>query len=127
MSKPLIDIMNLNLDRYGKKFNAEKFIPTLEEELTEMYDALEKNDEEAFVDGACDAIVVLAGGLTQMGYNPHLVLKEVVKHISSREQDVDQFHKWKAKPELQNEEKWLKRVDQDPRTIYNLSFKTCKI
>lgn len=127
MSKPLLDIMNLNLTRYGSKFDKDKFIATFIEEVQEILDALEAGDVDAFIDGCNDAIVVAAGGITQQGYNPELTLKQVVKEITSREQDPIQAYSWSLNPGLQDTEKWLKNKEQSPETLYTADFSTCKL
>lgn len=125
MSKPLIDIMNLNLTRYGSKFDKEKFRETFQEEVQEVLDALEADDTDAFLDGLNDVIVVAGGGITQKGYNPELTLKQVVKEITSREQDPIQKYQWSLNPDLQNTEKWQKNKDQED--TYSANFSTCKL
>ena len=127
MSKPLIDVMNLNLNRYGSTFEEDGFKATLEEELKEIYDALESNDTKEIIDGMADAIVVLAGGITRLGYNPELVLKQVVKEITSRNQNYEQKAKWVNDKTLIGKEKWLKDKTQDPATLYKADFSTCKL
>jgi NTP pyrophosphatase (non-canonical NTP hydrolase) len=123
--KPLIEIMKLNLERYGSKLDIEKFKATFLEEVQEVIDALEAGDMDAFIDGCNDCIVVAAGGITQAGYNPELTLKQVVKEITSREQDPIQAYAWKLNPELQDTEKWMKNKNQTD--TYKADFKTCKL
>ena len=123
--KPLLEIMKLNLERYGSKLDVEKFKETFLEEVQEVIDALEEGDIDAFIDGCNDCIVVAAGGITQAGYNPELTLKQVVKEITSREQDPIQAYTWKLDPGLQNKEKWLKNKDQTD--TYKANFNTCKL
>lgn len=127
MSKPLVDIMNLNLTRYGKNFDLEKFKKTFYEEVEEMFRGIENNDTYETIDGANDAIVVLAGLITQHGYNPELTLKQVVKEIKSRNQSKEQYDRWKDNPKLQDVEKWEKDKTQDTNTLYKADFSTCKI
>ncbi len=119
--------MNLNLNRYGKNFDADKFRKTLEEELAEMWEALAAGDTTKFLDGALDSITVLAGGVTQQSYNPELALKQVVKEITSRKQNPEQVSRWAATPSLQDVEKWQKDLNQDPSTLYKADFSTCKL
>ena len=127
MSKPLVDIMNLNLTRYGKNFDLEKFKKTFYEEVDEMFEGIKNNDINEAIDGANDAIVVLGGFITQHGYNPELTLKQVVKEIKSRNQSKEQYNRWKENPKLQDVEKWEKDKTQDPTTLYKADFSTCKI
>jgi len=127
MSKPLVDIMNLNLTRYGKNFDLEKFKKTFYEEVDEMFEGIKNNDINEAIDGANDTIVVLGGFITQHGYNPELTLKQVVKEIKSRNQSKEQYDRWKKDPKLQDVEKWEKDKTQDPATLYKADFSTCKI
>ena len=123
--KPLVEIMKLNLERYGSKLDVEKFKKTFLEEVQEVIDALEDGDIHGFIDGCNDCIVVAAGGITQAGYNPELTLKQVVKEITSREQDPIQEYTWKLNPQLQDTEKWLKNKDQED--TYKADFSVCKL
>ena len=127
MSKPLIAIMNLNINRYGATFDKEKFLKTFNEEVQEVRDALEADDLDLFLDACNDVAVVVAGGITQCGYNPELTLKQVVKEITSREQDPIQKYTWSLNPDLQKTEKWLKNKEQSPETLYKADFSTCKL
>ena len=65
--------------------------------------------------------------LAQLGYNTELVLKLVCKHISSRRQDANQARRWKLNPELCKSEKWSKDRNQNPSTIYQPDYSTCKL
>lgn len=126
MSKPLIDIMKLNQERYGTTFDFEKALAKLEEELQEFRDAFEANDVDGMVDALQDITVITAGETVKLGYNPELCLKQTVKEISSREQDPNQALAWANGQRLPGE-KWLKNRQQDPSTLYVAEYSTCKL
>ena len=126
MSKPLVDIMKLNLERYGTTFDFTKALAKLEEELQEFREAYEANDIEGMVDALQDLTVIAAGETVKLGFNPELCLKQTVKEISSREQWPDQAASW-AKGDRMPGEKWLKNRDQDPATLYSADYSTCKL
>ena len=126
MSKPLVDIVKLNLERYGTTFDFAKALAKLEEELQEFREAYEANDIEGMVDALQDLTVIAAGETVKLGFNPELCLKQTVKEISSREQCPDQAASW-AKGDRMPGEKWLKNRDQDPATLYSADYSTCKL
>ena len=126
MSKPLVDIMKLNLERYGITFDFAKALAKLEEELQEFREAYEANDIEGMIDALQDLTVIAAGETVKLGYNPELCLKQTVKEISSREQCPDQAASW-AKGDRMPGEKWLKNREQDPATLYSADYSTCKL
>ena len=126
MSKPLVDIMKLNLERYGTTFDFAKALEKLEEELKEFREAYEANDTEGMIDALQDLTVIAAGETVKLGFNPELCLKQTVKEISSREQDPDQAASW-AKGDRMPGEKWLKNRKQDPATLYSADYSTCKL
>ena len=126
MSKPLVDIMKLNLERYGTTFDFAKALKKLEEELQEFREAYEANDTEGMVDALQDLTVIAAGETVKLGFNPELCLKQTVKEITCREQDPEQAIAWAAgNKELG--EKWLKDPKQDPSTIYTADYSTCRL
>ena len=126
MSKPLVDIMKLNQERYGTTFDFEKALAKLEEELQEFREAFEAGDLHGMVDAMADLIVIAAGETVKLGYNPELCLKQTVKEISSREQDPKQAAAWVNGQRLPGE-KWLKNSQQDPSTLYAAEYSTCKL
>lgn len=126
MSKPLVDIMKLNLERYGTTFDFTKCMEKIEEELQEFRDAYAANDIDGMVDALQDMIVIVAGETVKLGYNPELCLKQTVKEISSRQQDPDQAAAW-ANGQKVPGEKWLKNRKQDPSTLYTANYSTCKL
>lgn len=123
--KPLLDIMKLNQVRYGTDFDADKAIEKLQEELQEFIDAEELQDTDGMIDSLGDTIVIAAGEITKLKYNPELVLKQIVKEITSRTQDPIQAQAWAA-GNRQPGEKWKKDPNQDPETLYKADFSTCK-
>lgn len=126
MSKPLVDIMKLNQERYGTTFDFQKASDKLEEELQEFRDAFKAGDLHGMVDAMADLIVIAAGETVKLGYNPELCLKQTVKEISSREQDPNQAAAWANGQRLPGE-KWLKNRQQDPSTLYTADYSTCRL
>ena len=126
MSKPLLDIMKLNQDRYGVTFDFPKALDKLNEELDEFEDGFDRADTHEMIDALADIIVIAAGEMVKLGFNPELCLKQTVKEITCREQDPEQAIAWAAgKKELG--EKWLKDSKQDPSTIYTADYSTCRL
>ena len=121
--KPLQAIVNLNRDRYGLDFDKDSATVKLTEELSEFIEAEEVDDQ---LDALLDIIVIAAGEITKLGYNPELSLKQVVKHIASRRQDPDQAAEWQA-GNREPGEKWLKDKSQPQSEIYQPDFSTCKL
>ena len=126
MSKPLTQILELNKARYGLTFDFTKASEKLEEELREFHDEHKASNVEGMVDALADIIVIAAGEIAKLGYNPELCLKQTVKEITCREQDPDQATAW-ANGERLPGEKWLKNHEQDPSTIYKADYSTCKL
>jgi len=124
MSKPLVEIAKLNMERYGLIWNVEEFEEMIGEELNETLLAIQNDNIEETVDGLADIIVVCAGALTKLGYNPELVLKQTVKHIKSRLQDPKQKADWDLHDH--NGEKWKKWKDQSYETLYKPNYGVCK-
>lgn len=126
MGKPLLEIMHLNQERYGTSFDFPKALEKLNEELEEFEEGFDKADTHEMIDALADLIVIAAGEMVKLGFNPELCLKQTVKEISSREQCPDQAAAWAAgKRELG--EKWLKNPKQDPATLYSADYSTCKL
>lgn len=126
MSKPLLEIMRLNQERYGTTFDFPKAMEKLTEELDEFEEGFDKADTHEMIDALADIIVVAAGEMVKLGFNPELCLKQTVKEITCREQDPEQAIAWEAgKKELG--EKWLKDPKQDPSTIYTADYSTCRL
>ena len=127
MTSPLTEIRDLNLNRYGSAFNLDKFKRTFFEEVDELMSALKDGDIDEALDGANDSIVVLAGLITQLGYDPHNTLAEVVKHITDRKQDPEQAERWSVDPMLRDKEKWRKDLSQPTTEIHQPDFQSCKL
>lgn len=123
--KPLSEIVKLNQTRYGTDFNGDTAVAKLKEELQELVDGIITNNTDEIVDALSDIIVIAAGELTKLKYNPELVLKQTVKEISSRQQDPEQAKAWAA-GNRQPGEKWNKDKSQDPSTLYTADYSTCK-
>ena len=126
MSKPLIDIMRLNQDRYGTTFDFDKAMSKLQEELDEFSEGFSKADTHEMVDALADIIVIAAGELVKLGFNPELCLKQTVKEIYSREQCPEQAKRW-AMNDKQPGEKWLKNPAQPKSELYTADYSTCKL
>lgn len=100
------------------------YVATIEEELEEYHLAVLDSDEHEMVDALADVMVLTANEIALMGYDIDLVMKQVVKHISSRVQDPAQKDQWfRFKPEG----KWLKWKDQNPDTLIEPDYATCKV
>ena len=126
MGKPLLEIMRLNQERYGTTFDFPKALEKLTEELEEFEEGFEKADTHEMLDALTDLIVIAAGEMVKLGFNPELCLKQTVKEISSREQCPDQAASW-ANGDRMPGEKWLKNPNQDPSTIYSADYSTCRL
>lgn len=124
--KPLVDIMKLNQERYGTTFDFNKAIEKLQEELEEFSEGFTKVDTHEMVDALADTIVIAAGEIVKLGFNPELCLKQTVKEISSREQCPEQASRW-ASNNKQPGEKWLKNPSQPKSTLYTADYSTCKL
>ncbi len=104
-------IVAFNEERGLKDFDLLNEHRMLLEELQEFMHASSCDQEYETVDALCDIIVVAAGGLHKLGYNPESALLETVKEIRSR--------KGKVNPETG---KWEKDVDQDPATLHKAFY-----
>ena len=91
------------------------------EELHEYSVAKHSNDIDGTIDAIADLIVLAANEAELEGYNIDLVMKQVVKHIASRNQDPEQASRdW-------SDEKWKKDPNQDPSTIYQPDYTLCRL
>ena len=98
----------------------------LEERLVVFKEAvLIADNQTVIVNTLHDIIHIAAEGLLDLKYQPILVLKQIVKTISSRLQDPIQAQAW-ASGDRQPGEKWKKMANQDPSTLYEADFSTCK-
>ena len=96
------------------------FQDMIEEEINEYELADVTNDEHGKVDAIADLIVLSVNELELMGYDLDKVMLEVVKEISSRQQDPQQaVRDW-------SDEKWQKWREQPLGTLYKADFSKCK-
>jgi len=123
---PIRDIVKLNEERYGLSFNPTQAYNKLHEELEEFKEADLNNDNTEMLDALADIIVIAVGEVRKMGYNPKCTLNEVVKEISSRQQDPIQKDRW-LNALKQPGEKWLKDKSQDKSKLYKADFNKARI
>lgn len=97
----------------------------LSDKLEQFKLAVEANDIPRMIVILDDIILISAESLLEINYQPTLTLKQVVKVISSRDQDPIQAQAW-ATGNRQPGEKWKKDPNQDPETLYKADFSTCK-
>lgn len=93
----------------------------IQEELQEYTEA---TTVEERIDAIGDIIVLSVNEMELEGYNVDLVMKQILKEISSRRQDPDQWKQWFSDGPSG---KWLKDKNQDPSTLYTADFSTCKM
>ncbi len=91
------DIIDWNVERkIPKHFIKGKEIGHITEEITEI---LRSNSIEGNIDGFADIIVYSIGAIWKCGYNPELVMKEIIKQINSRKGSWDsKINKWVKEP-----------------------------
>ena len=96
------------------------YVPMIQEELQEYLDA---QTVEERIDAIGDIIVLSVNEMELEGYNVDLVMKQILKEISSRVQDPDQLKDW-----LENgpSGKWQKYRAQPIGTLYTADFSCCK-
>ena len=98
----------------------------LTDKLEQLKEAILITDNQTVITNLLhDISLIAAEGLLELKYQPILVLKQVVKTISSRLQDPIQAQAW-ASDNRQPGEKWKKMANQDPSTLYEADFSTCK-
>jgi len=68
----------------------------------------------------------LRNQIEERGYIVDLVMKQVVKEISSRKQDPEQAALWASQGGNINGDKWQKNKNQDPDTLYKADYSKCK-
>lgn len=100
------------------------YVASIQEELDEYTEALNASDEHEMVDALADIMVFTANEMALMGYNLDLVMKQVVKEISSRQQSPSQAAEWSQSGPSG---KWQKDVNQDPSILYKANFSSCKL
>ena len=92
-------------------------IDMLSEETTELKHALLTSNEHEEIDACADHIVLAANHIAQKGYDLDLVMKEVLKEISSRTGEVNPATgKWTKYRTPEAQAKW-----------YKASYKKCKL
>ena len=116
-------IAKLNEERYGLTFNKEKAIEKLIEEVEELKDGKDIHD---MVDALADIIVIAAGEIRKLGFDPEWALLETIKEITSRKQDPVQRAEWQN-GRRQDGEKWLKWKGQPVDTLYSADYNIAKI
>ena len=97
----------------------------LSDRLDQFKLAVEANDTPRMIIILDDIILIAAESLLELKYQPVLTLKQVVKAITSRNQDPIQAQAW-ATGNRQPGEKLKKDPNQDPETLYKADFSTCK-
>lgn len=99
------------------------FVESITEELEEYNIAVAAHDEHETIDALADIMVITANEIALMGYDLDLVMKQVVKHISSRIQDPAQKADWSVNGPSG---KWKKDPRQDPSTLIEPDYTVCK-
>ncbi len=112
---PLDEIVKWNVERRLDTFYAPFEHSMLTEELQEFLMAYSEQDEHEMVDALCDIIVVAAGSLYKLGYNPRKALSETTKEINSRVGSYDE-----------DVGKWKKDPNQDPDTLYKANYESAR-
>jgi hypothetical protein len=108
---PLDGIVKFNVDRKLETFDASAESTMLAEELQEFWSGYSLGDEYEMIDALCDIIVVAAGAIHKLGYDPTEVLSETVKEITSRQGTFNEVTG-----------KWEKDRNQDPSTLYKAVY-----
>jgi hypothetical protein len=109
---PLDGIVKFNIERQLTVFNKLAEEAMLEEELQELKDASTTHE---VIDALCDLIVLSAGAMHKLGYDPTKALSETVKEISSRQGAFDK-----------QSGKWKKDLNQDPKTLYTANYEIAR-
>jgi hypothetical protein len=127
-------IVDWNINRNNIGFNGNSEIEMLEEELYELKEAVvgfryDDDEKEVYmveeeqlhetIDALCDIVVVAIGAIHKLGINPELAMLEVIKEISSRQQDPLQEVSWRMEGP---DGKWKKDQNQDPTTLYKANY-----
>ena len=104
-------------DRGLTKPQTHAIVNMIAEELDELAQGIRLNDEHEVIDALADIIVLSANHIGQMGYDLDLVMKEVVKEISSRTGAVNPATgKWEKDISPEAQAKW-----------YKANYSTCKV
>ena len=92
-------------------------VEMIAEELDELSRGIRLKDEHEIIDALADIIVLSANHIGQMGYDLDLVMKEVVKEISSRTGSVNPTTgKWEKDTSPEAQANW-----------YKADYSTCKV
>ena len=109
----LSDIVDWNISRNLNTYKPETEMILIHREYEEFLSSI-LNDRDP-VDDLCDLIVVAAGALHKLGYDPDKAMNETYKEISSRKGEIST-----------NTGKWEKDTTQDPSTLYKANYALCK-
>lgn len=80
--------------------------------------------KENLLDSIQDIRVLSINETELMGYDADKTLNEVIKEVSSRKQDPDQFIEWQQTKPFG---KWKKWSEQPKETLYKANFSICKL
>lgn len=80
--------------------------------------------KENLIDAIQDIRVFSINETELMGYDADKTLNEVIKEVSSRKQDPDQFIEWQQTKPFG---KWKKYANQDKKTLYKADYFKCKL
>lgn len=80
--------------------------------------------KENLLDAIQDIRVFSENETELMGYDADKTLNEVIKEVSSRKQDPDQFIEWQQTKPFG---KWKKWSEQPKETLYKANFSICKL
>ena len=90
---------------------------------THFIDGLHLTSEHEVIDAITDMRVFCENQTEIYGYNSDKTLAEVIKEISSREQDPVQYKLWSKYGH--DGSKWQKNVNQNLATLYKADFSQC--
>ena len=108
-------------------YEDKKEIKYYQNEIMDKYffEELFKNiSEERILDAIQDNRVFSENETELMGYDANKTLNEVIKEVSSRKQDPDQFIEWQQTKPFG---KWKKDINQPKETLYKANFSICKL
>ena len=108
-------------------YEDKKEIKYYQNEIMDKYffEELFKNiSEERILDAIQDNRVFSENETELMGYDADKTLNEVIKEVSSRKQDPDQFIEWQQTKPFG---KWKKDINQPKETLYKADFSICKL
>lgn len=91
---------------------------------TYFNDYLNDINENDLIDAIQDIRVFSENETELMGYDADKTLNEVIKEVSSRKQDPDQFIEWQQNKPFGKWKKWSK---QPKETLYKANFSICKL